>query len=188
MKVHNTDYPAAHSMDTSWYAVDDLGNIAEFHTGEGGAYPRGIGLEHACCLYDDGIVIEADLAAKKLPCIQYFQDMERNANIAGPYDRESIPFKPANVRDLSPEARVCLERARLPDTDFLEMPVVQPAEHVPCDAYENELDYVISRDRRTFTVLPRPHGLTPEFADWCRSQAERLGMELVLPDDASGNG
>jgi hypothetical protein len=28
------DYPAAHSMDTFWYAVDRVGQVAIFDTGE----------------------------------------------------------------------------------------------------------------------------------------------------------
>jgi hypothetical protein len=35
-----TDYPAAHSMDTEWFAVDADGNIALFDSGEGGAVPE----------------------------------------------------------------------------------------------------------------------------------------------------
>jgi hypothetical protein len=34
------DYPAAHSMDTYWFAVDADGNVAMFDTGEGGAVPE----------------------------------------------------------------------------------------------------------------------------------------------------
>lgn len=33
------DPPAAHSMDTAWYAVDAEGNIGIFETGEDGAFP-----------------------------------------------------------------------------------------------------------------------------------------------------
>jgi hypothetical protein len=33
------DYPAAHSMDTNWFAVDADGNIGYFDSGEGGAVP-----------------------------------------------------------------------------------------------------------------------------------------------------
>ena len=35
-----TDYPAAHSMDTEWFAVDANGHIALFDSGEGGAVPK----------------------------------------------------------------------------------------------------------------------------------------------------
>jgi hypothetical protein len=33
------DYPAAHSMDSCWFAVDESGEVAFFDTGEGGALP-----------------------------------------------------------------------------------------------------------------------------------------------------
>lgn len=35
-----TDYPAAHSMDTEWFAVDANGCIAMFDSGEAGAVPE----------------------------------------------------------------------------------------------------------------------------------------------------
>lgn len=34
------DYPAAHSMDTTWFAVDRDGYVAYFESGEAGAVPR----------------------------------------------------------------------------------------------------------------------------------------------------
>jgi hypothetical protein len=34
------DYPAAHSMDTTWFAVDRDGHVAWFYSGEDGAVPR----------------------------------------------------------------------------------------------------------------------------------------------------
>jgi hypothetical protein len=36
-----TDYPAAHSMDTTWFAVDKDGHVAAFESSEGGAVPEG---------------------------------------------------------------------------------------------------------------------------------------------------
>ena len=35
----SADYPAAHSMDSCWFAVDAQGQVAYFDTGEGGAVP-----------------------------------------------------------------------------------------------------------------------------------------------------
>ena len=35
------DYPAAHSMDTIWYAVDEAGHVAALLTGENGSLPDG---------------------------------------------------------------------------------------------------------------------------------------------------
>ena len=38
--MSDEDFPAAHSMDTEWYAVDSEGHIGIFHTGEAGAVPE----------------------------------------------------------------------------------------------------------------------------------------------------
>ena len=35
------DFPAAHSMDSTWFAVDENGEVAFFDTGEGGTMPEG---------------------------------------------------------------------------------------------------------------------------------------------------
>jgi hypothetical protein len=41
----DTDFPAAHSMDTGWFAVDRDGHVAFFSSGEAGAVPFDAGLE-----------------------------------------------------------------------------------------------------------------------------------------------
>ncbi len=38
----NCDFPAAHSMDTEWFAIDAKGHVAIFSTGEEGDLPHGI--------------------------------------------------------------------------------------------------------------------------------------------------
>lgn len=38
--MNPTDYPAAHSMDTEWFAVDRNGHVAFFCSGEAGAVPH----------------------------------------------------------------------------------------------------------------------------------------------------
>jgi hypothetical protein len=40
MTVERDDVPAAHSMDTTWYAVDADGAVAEFTSGEAGGVPH----------------------------------------------------------------------------------------------------------------------------------------------------
>ena len=41
----DADFPAAHSMDTVWFAIDRDGHVGYFDTGEGGAVPVGAALE-----------------------------------------------------------------------------------------------------------------------------------------------
>lgn len=38
-RIPTCDFPAAHSMDTAWFAVDADGHVARFSTGESGAMP-----------------------------------------------------------------------------------------------------------------------------------------------------
>lgn len=38
--MHEKDFPAAHSMDTEWFAIDDQGYVGHFMTGEAGAVPN----------------------------------------------------------------------------------------------------------------------------------------------------
>lgn len=40
MEAPPTDLPAAHSMDTEWFAIDGLGHVAVFESGEAGGVPE----------------------------------------------------------------------------------------------------------------------------------------------------
>ena len=42
------DYPAAHSMDTTWFAVDADGHLAVFDSGEDGAVPEAVTSDAEC--------------------------------------------------------------------------------------------------------------------------------------------
>lgn len=57
MKSEPSDFPAAHSMDCTWFAVDRDGCVAEFFSGESGAVPSGAASDHT------GVSLEAVAAA-----------------------------------------------------------------------------------------------------------------------------
>ena len=60
------DYPAAHSMDTDWFAVDKDGHVAVFASGEAGAVPVAAGRRvdaHSFELFAVAYVATADLLA-----------------------------------------------------------------------------------------------------------------------------
>jgi hypothetical protein len=48
-----TDFPAAHSMDTAWFAIDNDGNVALFETGESGAVPEEAYTDDAYSMQDE---------------------------------------------------------------------------------------------------------------------------------------
>ncbi|MBI3734949.1 hypothetical protein HY256_00340 [Candidatus Sumerlaeota bacterium] len=48
--IIGTDYPAAHSMDTCWFAVDSRGEVAAFFSGEDGHVPKKAPIEFSLTL------------------------------------------------------------------------------------------------------------------------------------------
>src|SRR5262245_16214620 len=52
----HVDFPAAHSMDTTWFAVDQDGHIGMFDSGEPGAVPKDV---EKSIGQDDDAVLEA---------------------------------------------------------------------------------------------------------------------------------
>jgi hypothetical protein len=230
------DYPAAHSMDSCWFAVDKDGRVGFFQTGEAGAQPtRGLfsrpaelagqriarevpagdyevdlrgrllpyledgggWLRHAgaaevpvVMFLDsldpvrdalasglatevktrDGFAVlwhtlaEADFRRlhrrKAVICRGCFWDFDlpgeadedRPPNLgrhgvyvftalggnasANPYGVQLIPARPIHVDQLSPDLRRRLKEVQFAAVSFADTPVFQPAEHVPCTAYE----------------------------------------------------
>ena len=75
MNHDSSDYPAAHSMDTTWFAVDRDGNVAVFESGEAGAVPT------------EGYVGEEgwglkDTARARLPSTEALLDVDGRARYA----------------------------------------------------------------------------------------------------------
>jgi hypothetical protein len=246
----DADFPAAHSMDSCWFAVDKDGRVGFFKTGEAGAQPtRGLfsgpaeqarariartvpagdfvvdqrghllpylkrgGMWHAFAgphfpvvmfldtlnpvrdaLADgratevrarDGFAVwwqglsEPDYgrlhAGKKAACTGCFwafdliegSDDEPRVNLArhgvyvftalggnasaNPYGVQLIPAAPVHVDQLPPDLRARLKEVQFENISFADNPVFQPAEHVPCTAYEG-----------TYTDMKgRSHALPP---------------------------
>lgn len=54
------DYPAAHSMDTIWYGVDENGEIGEFDSGENGYVPAPQGIAEATLNTPEALVVNEE--------------------------------------------------------------------------------------------------------------------------------
>jgi hypothetical protein len=54
--------------------------------------------------------------------------------LAFPYERRSVPVQPVHVDQLPPEVRRVVKQVVL-NLRFSDTPHIQPAEHLPCDAY-----------------------------------------------------
>ena len=61
------DFPAAHSMDSCWFAVDETGAVAAFDTGEGGSIPvSGFPMNGQALEWGEDHLAEASFAAAVL--------------------------------------------------------------------------------------------------------------------------
>lgn len=141
----DADYPAAHSMDTEWFAVDRCGHVALFQSGEAGAMP----LSASVLTGPDGGDEEL---AKRLfgqenaddeheypdtERIGFFRFEHETENwISGPYLRLGTPSRPVRLEDLPAALREQISQFRFSSLCFGESQRIQPIEHAECISWE----------------------------------------------------
>ena len=115
------DFPAAHSMDTEWFAVDADGQVALFISGENGSVPDDVlpgdidevleALGSHLSLEDqDFVEILPELA--RLGLYVYADDTDW---FSGPYVRARRPKKPLHVDQLPPQLREQVKAVQFDD-------------------------------------------------------------------------
>ena len=116
------DFPAAHSMDTAWFAVDSQGRVANFETDENGAVP-GSWLGGVDTAYDIADLLFArDLRARFL-----------RGEVTGHVGTSSafiLTSDPSALLELDPTSRVSLVVAGSPAVVLMDG-VRVPFEHIP---------------------------------------------------------
>jgi hypothetical protein len=135
------DFPAAHSMDTEWFAVDRDGQVALFISGENGSVPweaveididdvlRSVGtrtqeeMDHD---YDEFLPALARLG------LHVYEDA--SDWFSGPYRRAHHPERPLHVDQLPPQLRNRVKSVRF-DLRFADKDVLQPCDHTEADAW-----------------------------------------------------
>jgi hypothetical protein len=157
-----SDFPAAHSMDTDWFAADADGHVGVFATGENGHAPAD--------LREQMYVSVEEARAQGYFFFEYREDSE----LIDVYDRRLVPDKPAHVDQLPPQVRALAKRARLP-VSFAAAEHVQPLEYLECQFWGEGGPAYVAGDG--VTVRPRP-GREDEYADFVR-QFREWHPELV---------
>ena len=173
----DADFPAAHSMDTSWYAVDREGHVAYFWSGEAGAVPvvalvamrdrpevrvwehleRLLAIEPTGPLRFDpaavGLFDYEHAERFEYPGRAEFLLNQEGPRVSGPYVRRAVPRRPLHVDQLPPVVRAVVAGMRFDGLRFADERAIQPVEHVPCQSEQSE--YVtLAGERRPFPDRP----------------------------------
>jgi len=184
------DYPAAHSMDTHWFAIDQRGHVAAFETGECGHAPPEdndvFGELHTLYFgppdydsYEDGWNPE-DWARRM--GITFYSDEDDYDVLLEPYRRTVTPERPLHVDQLPPALRHKCGEVRFWMLRFDEVEALQPFDYDLEDdlswrIYDvSETPAFVCGDGVTVRAVP---GEEDGFADFVREFHERY------PDEAA---
>src|SRR5262245_21307342 len=128
------DYPAAHSMDTCWFAVDAVGQVAVFETGEPGHVPEGEGNNLLNELYrlfvgknptDEEDWMPEDRRAAALG-VYFFSYPDDYGMLAVLYRRQGVPGTPLHIDQLPVRMRDRCKDVGLARLRFDQCEVIQP--------------------------------------------------------------
>ena len=198
----DADFPAAHSMDTVWFAVDREGHIALFQSGENGHVPRDapqdgrvhwelLELRARVTGSDSSMdVPNHDTAFAGLGLFVY--DYEEASDPIEPYVRTAVPDTPLHIDQLPPAMREVCKQFRLENLTFGERPLLQPLHYFDCDFwYGDDRVAYMCEDGKTVRPLT---GKEDRFADFCREfraehpeKAWRLRFEGLAEDPDTGS-
>jgi hypothetical protein len=194
------DFPAAHSMDTNWFAVDREGHVGLFFTGEDGHLPEAAAqseghrvlvalwslrqssadaAKDAERLYD----LEREDRAARLGLFYYehcrYALVGSNETLLGRYSRLVVPKGPLHLDQLPANLRkdcrtVCFERASFAGDEHL-----QPLDDHSCSLW-NPWGTIAYLSADGTTVRPMP-GHESSYEDFCarlREEYPRFAEQL----------
>jgi hypothetical protein len=139
----SADYPAAHSMDISWYAVDAVGHVALFESGQDGHVPVGADdAYHLETLFqasrpapDPDDYEESAVLAERFGFFLYEYGDSFDPIVV--YRRRVVPPNPVHVDQLPPAIRDACKQLRLP-VAFAAAECMQPIEFFECHYWNGE--------------------------------------------------
>ena len=204
----DADYPAAHSMDTHWFAVDKDGHVGLFSTGEVGHYPKRATTEHKMPLSQLVTALsgatptggseeedddewdrdfEEELRRHGFFSYHYLEDYDAPEGLIDRYTRRGKPRRPLHLDALPPKLRKACGQVRFEAVCFGEAKQLQPLDFTPCEIYAED-DQVAYLSGNGKTVKPVP-GKKREYELFCQLSAEELrsarkGVRIEGLDDA----
>lgn len=190
------DYPSAHLRDTYWFAVDAVGHVAIFWTGENGHLPVNSGYQDPSELLERARLpgspehperLDPEESCRYLGVYLYSYGEHyylMNGSVLAPYICDNAPREPLHVDQLPPGLRSECAEIRF-DARFDRAAQFQPLEFVDYNMwYSDHLAYLCG-DGKTVRSLP---GHESEFADFVREFHEQqpdLASKLIFdyPDE-----
>jgi hypothetical protein len=183
------DYPAAHSMDSVWFAVDADGHVALFSTGENGHIPM---VGNAGDGFDDLRALEAAMGkpegeegedlgfqAEKLGLFLYSHPDNMGDPIEA-YERAQVPQEPLHIDQVPPALRTQFGKVRFRGLRFGETAVLQPLELYPCDCYDPDACAYLCADGKTVRPIAGEERHFPYFVKELREQQPDVAAKLVF--------
>jgi hypothetical protein len=179
------DYPAAHSMDTTFFAVDAGGHVALFDTDEEGHVPKGANNDIESELWDlrkPPGADEEDGWDTYVLCNTvglYYFDYENQVIPIGVYFLVQVPESPLHVDQLPPELRQRCRSIQF-DVRFDQIEQLQPLEFIPCDFWNQESDAYLCGDGKTVKPVPGRESHFARFVRRCRGELAAWTKDLVF--------
>lgn len=162
------NYPGAHSMDTTWFAVDKDGYIAVMESNEEGAVPMDLVDQQG----EDGNEILKSMASSLSRKLEFNADrmsmpesiglysywgvlsapnseaeIEEGENgesaAIGPYERQSIPQKPLHITEFTQEQIANLRLHKFENHSFAEDKFIQPALETECELWSTSKEILV---------------------------------------------
>jgi hypothetical protein len=155
----DADFPAAHSMDTQWFAVDRDGQVAFFVTGEAGSMPvaasegpvddvlRALGSKQT----EEGLDYDEEAIGRELARLGLHVYEDASDWFTGPYRRAHRPKKPLHVDQLPPDLRNDIKSVRFDGLSFAEKKMLQPCEYTEGVAWSSAY---VAEDGKTVRPIP----------------------------------
>ncbi len=176
----DADFPAAHSMDTQWFAVDRDGHVALFVTGEAGSMPltasegdvdevlRALGSKQT----EEGLDYDEDAVGRELARLGVHVYEDASDFFTGPYRRAHKPKKPLHVDQLPPALRDDIKAVRFDALSFAEKKVLQPCQYTDGVAWTSGY---VAEDGKTVRPIP---GQEKEYRKEAQELREEYAEEL----------
>ncbi len=183
--MEEIDFPAANSMDTLWFAVDQAGHVGVFFSGESGPAPLDAEQEslQEFLQHVPGIppeMTDPESEAWQIDSVHEYglflyeaDPMQENPLPLQPqYERLGTPDNPIHVDQLAPHGRSLAKRYRFDTLRFADTEIIQIFEHMACQVDTDFMAGYLCADGKTVKPIP---GKEEEFAAF---------VEMLLRDFA----